>query len=185
MSAAEIGPVTLAELLTPVSRETLIAAGMHPLKATLAADFDARAVDAAKVEHDAYCDGWACAACNAPDDIPPEHAISAAVVLPPAAYEAVVELVNNPPPPTPALVACMAPPEEREPVTLAEAVAMTNLLRDALGERCRHTAPDPFAQAGAQCEREPHATGNHTVSARDGHPGAVWSDARSREDGGS
>lgn len=73
----------------------------------------------------------------APDDIPPEHVITDRVVLPPAAYEAVVELVKNPPPPTPALVACMAP---EEPVTLADAVAMTNLLRDALGDRCRLSA---------------------------------------------
>ena len=120
----------------------------------------------------------------APDDIPPEHVITDRVVLPTAAHEAVVELVNNPPPPTPALVACMAP-EGREPVTLAEAIAVTNLLRDALGDRCRHTAPAPFAQAGARCEREPHPTGNHRVAPRDGLPGAVWSDARSRADGGS
>ncbi len=70
-------------------------------------------------------------------------------------------------------------------MALAEAIAVTNLLRDVLGDRCRHTAPAPFAQAGARCERVPHAAGNHKVAPRDGLPGAVWSDARSRADGGS
>lgn len=112
-----------------------------------------------QIEHEPYCDGWACAACNTPDDIPPEHAIPSHVSLAPDEYAAVMALVENPPPPTPALVALMA--------------------------RCRAVAPAEHARAGAQCEREPHAVGNHRVSPRDGLPGAVWSDARSREDGGS
>ena len=70
---------------------------------------------------------------------------------------------------------------------LDEAVNLFSaMLNDrAHGNRCRSTAPAVFAQAGAPCERVPHAAGNHKVAPRDGLPGAVWSDARSREDGGS
>jgi hypothetical protein len=42
--------------------------------------------------------------------------------------------------------------------------------------RCEATAPAPFAQAGAPCERAPHAEGNHRVAPKDGKPGAVWKD---------
>lgn len=39
---------------------------------------------------------------------------------------------------------------------------------------CTAIAPPPHTQAGARCEREQHADGNHKLAARDGKPGAVW-----------